>query len=307
MGVNNNITLDVGNVSFDSKLGAYYQDFTSAIYHIKNDSMGKFDTRGIPYLIEGNREYYSVVYIIQYGLILHDLVLKGVNIQENKTILSKLIDWLIENSEDYKDSIVWRSEENTHYHLEKGWISAMYQGQAISFFLRMSQLFNEPKYIPFSEKIYAYFKYDYSEGGVKRVDSDGYIWLEEYPTNPPSYVLNGFIYSIMGVLDLHRVTGNKDAKLLYESCISTVKNNIHKYDLTYWTRYDQLKQELVSYYYQKNVHIPLVRILFLLTNDKIFQTLDEKWTKQLNSKYIYFFVKIMYRIQPRIKKLKRKK
>jgi len=303
LGANNNIILGVGNVSFDSKLGAYYQDFTPALYHIENDSIGQVDDKGIPYVIEGDRQYYSPVYIIQYGLILHDLVIKEIKPEENKVKLLKLIDWLIENSEEFKDSIVWRSEKNTHYNLEKGWISAMYQGQAISFFLRMSQLFDEPKHILFSEKIYKYFKFDFSEGGAKREDSNGYVWLEEYPTSPPSYVLNGFVYAIFGVLDLYRVTGNADAKILYESCIDTLKNNIHKYDLWYWSRYDQLKQELVSYYYQKNVHIPLVKILFLLTNEKKFDLLEKKWNQQLNSSYKISLVKVMYRIQPRIKKL----
>jgi heparosan-N-sulfate-glucuronate 5-epimerase len=306
LGANNDLFLGVGNISMNTQLGAYYQDLTPALYHVENNSIGEFDKNGIPYLVEGERRYYSVVYIIQYGLILHDLSIKGIKADENKQILLKLIDWLTGNCEEFKDSIVWRSEENTHYHLKKGWISAMYQGQAISFFLRMSQLFNEPKYIEFSEKIFAYFRYDYNEGGAKRIDANGYLWFEEYPTNPPSYVFNGFVYTIFGILDYFRVTKNEDAKLVYDKCISTLTNNIHKYDLWYWSRYDQLKQELVSYYYQKNVHIPLVKILYLLTENPIFNTLEIKWEKQLNSRFNRIIVKIMYRIQPRLKKIRKK-
>lgn len=306
MGANNELYLGVGNISMDGRLGSYYQDLTPALYHLENNSIGEFDKEGIPFLVEGERRYYSVVYILQYGLILHDLTLKGINPDENKKILLKLIHWLTENCEDFKDSIVWRSEENTHYHLKKGWISAMYQGQAISFFLRMSQLFNEPKYIEFSAKIMAYFKYDYEEGGAKRIDKNGYLWFEEYPTNPPSHVFNGFVYTIFGILDYYRVTECKDSKKLYDQCISTLCNNIQKYDLWYWSRYDQLKQELVSFYYQKNVHIPLVKILYLLTDEPIFNSLDIKWEKQLNSKFNRMIVKIMYRIQPRIKKIRNK-
>lgn len=301
MGVNNNIYLGVGHISFDSNLGAYYQDFAPAIYHLENNSLGEFDEQGIPFLIEGDRKYYSVVYVIQYALIQHELLLRDDDIEKRKNIILTCINWLDNKAETFKDSIVWRSEENKQYNLEKGWISAMYQGQAISLYLRAGQLFNEPKYIEIAEKIFLFFQYDYSQGGALRIDKNGYKWLEEYPSNPPSYVLNGFIYSLLGILDLYRVTKNPNAKELYDNCILTLEKNIHKYDLFYWSVYDQDKKELVSYYYQKNVHIPLMAILFNLTKKDVFKTLEIKWSKQLNSKMALFLVQIMYRVQPRLR------
>ena len=303
MGANNKIYLGVGHVSFDEILGAYYQDFTPAMYHFENNSLGKFDENGIPYIIEPDRNYYSVVAVIQYGLILHDLILKGENVLNHQKSLLNCLNWLIANSEVFKDSVVWRNAENTHYHLEKGWISAMYQGQAISLFLRAAQMFEDETYIKLSKDIFMFFKYDYSEGGVKRIDNSGNIWFEEYPTDPPSFVFNGFVYTIFGILDYYRFTKDQEAKDLYDSCIETVEKNIHKYDRFYWTLYDQLKKELVSYYYQKNVHIPLVSILYLLTKSEKFDRLKKKWTKQKNIKVNLLFVSLMYRIQPRIIKL----
>ncbi len=300
MGANNEIYLGIGHVSHDEKLGAYYQDFTAAMYHFENNSLGEFDEKGIPYLIESGRKYYSVVAVIQYGLILHDLILRNENNLNYKAQLLNCLNWLIEKSEIYKDSIVWRSEENTHYHLEKGWISAMYQGQAISLFLRAAQMFEDEKYIKLSMDIFKFFKYDYSDGGVKRIDNSGNIWFEEYPTDPPSYVFNGFVYTVFGILDFYRFTKNREAKELYYACIETIEKNIHKYDRFYWTVYDQLKKELVSYYYQKNVHIPLVSILYLLTKNEKFDKLEKKWSKQKDSKLNQALVSIMYRIQPRI-------
>ena len=303
MSVNNNIYLGIGNVSKSQNLGLYYQDFTPAIYHFENNSLGGFDDKGIPYIIDNGISFYSVIAIIQYGIIQHDLYLKDKD-ESRKEILLNCLNWLDSKSETFNDSLIWRSEKNTQYNLDKGWTSAMYQGQAISLYLRAFQLFDEPKYLHISEKAFNYFKFDFLEGGAKRVDRNGYIWLEEYPTNPPSFVLNGFVYAVLGVLDLFRVTGNTDAKKLYDSCIETLIKNIYKYDIWYWTRYDQLKKELVSYYYQKNVHIPLVKILYLLTSEPCFDHLDKKWSKQLNNKFGYLLVQLMYRIQPRIKKLK---
>ncbi len=39
------------------------------------------------------------------------------------------------------------------------------------------------------------------------------VWYEEYPTSPPTFVLNGFMYSLLGLFDLkdalevHELTG----------------------------------------------------------------------------------------------------
>lgn len=302
MPVNNDLNLGVGNISHDVRLNAYYQDITPAIYHFENNSMGDFDENGIPYLFDSNGRQYSIVYVIQYALINHDLMLKGIDVENKKRIIKRCLDWLEEKSEVFHDSIVWRSEYNEQYKLPKGWVSAMYQGQAISLFLRAYQLFGVEKYRTAAEKAFAFFKYDYAEGGAKRTDENGCIWFEEYPSAEPSLVLNGYIYTMFGFYDLYRVTKNEKARQLYDECVKTLEKNLYKYDVWYWSVYDQLKRELVSYYYQKNVHIPLMEIMYQLTGKEIFKKYAEKWTKNLNSVFNRLVVKIMYRVQPRIRK-----
>jgi hypothetical protein len=302
MAVNEKLHLGVGNISHEAKLGSYYQDFAPAIYHFEHNSFGEFDENGIPYLYIPEGRTYSIVYVIQYGLINHDLMLQGNDAENRKRIVRICLDWLEENSEDFEDSTVWRNHSDEQYDLQEGWISAMYQGQAISLFLRAYQLFGLEKYLHIAEKTFEFFKYDYSEGGVRRVDTDGYIWFEEYPTPIPSLVLNGYIYTMFGFYDLYRVTENKEAKNLFNEGVRTLENNLQKYDVWYWSLYDQLKEQLVSYYYQKNVHIPLMEIMYQLTGRKIFERYAEKWTKNLNNPFHKLIVKIMYRVQPRVKK-----
>ena len=304
MKANNNIYLGVGNTSLTEELGAYYQDFTPAMYHFENETLGKLDDQGIPYLIEKNRKYYSVIAIIQYGLMKHDNFLKDNKNQQNKIDLLNCIKWLDDNSETLGDSIVWRNEKNFQYNLEKGWISAMYQGQAISLYLRAYQLFNNEAYLRTAEKAFKSLYIDVDDGGVQRIDQAGNLWLEEYPTTPPSYVLNGFIYGFLGILDLYRVSKNKEAKKMFDDCLKTVEENLSKYDKWYWSVYDQKKKQLVSFYYQKNVHIPLMKILFQLTKKSIFNHYAVKWEKQLNSRLCRSVVELMYRIQPRIRRFK---
>ncbi|GAB5418341.1 MAG: hypothetical protein Crog4KO_15550 [Crocinitomicaceae bacterium] len=305
MKVNNDIHLGCGHISLEKELGGYYQDFREAIYHFDNNSLGRFDDKGIPYLVEKDRDVYSIVYVIQYALIQHEFLMHEGTSEERIDTIKNCISWLDEQSEPFKDAIVWRSAKNIQYNLPDGWISSMYMGQAISLYLRAYQLFGDTKYLETAEKAFNFFQYDYSEGGVKRIDENGNLWLEEYPTDPASYVLNGFAYTFFGILDLYRVTGSTEAKKMYDSCIQTLENNIHKYHRWYWSVYDQKKEQLVSFYYQKNVHIPLMEILYKLTKKPIFERYYKKWERQLSSSFNRFIVQVMYRVQPRLKRLRK--
>jgi heparosan-N-sulfate-glucuronate 5-epimerase len=302
-GINNKINIGVGNVSNEMLLGRYYQNISPAIVHINEGVFAKLDENGVPYYIEGENKKYIPVLVIQYALMCHDLLLLGIDVDTNRSRIHSCISWLEEKKEAFKDSFVWRSQSNSQYNLPNGWISGMYQGQAISLYLRFYQLVGEESYRETAVKIYNSFKYDYKEGGFKRIDKHGCVWFEEYPSPTPSFVLNGFIYSILGVYDLYRVTKNADAKKLWDLCVHTLEVNIHKYDVWYWSFYDQQKKQLVSYYYQKNVHVPLMQILFLMTNNIVFDKYAHKWKKNLDNPLHRLITKIMYRVQPRIIKI----
>lgn len=40
----------------------------------------------------------------------------------------------------------------------------------------------------------------------------GHVWFEEYPTTPGSFVLNGFMYSLIGLHDFANVKLADDGK-----------------------------------------------------------------------------------------------
>jgi hypothetical protein len=303
-GVNNKITLGIGNTSHDRELGTYYQDISAAIEHITNGIYANLDKNGIPYYNLDAKPTYKPVITIQYALMCYDLLKKGIETEENTLKIKKCLKWLDDKKEHFKDSYIWRNEYNEQYDIQKGWVSGMYQGQAISFYLRAYQLFNDITYLKTAEKIFNSFDISFEEGGFKRVDENGCLWFEEYPTDKPSYVLNGFIYAMFGIFDFYRVTKRDDAKLLWDSCTHTLEININKYDVWYWSIYDQLNEQLVSYYYQRNVHIPLMQIMHRLTHNDIYLNYANKWEKNLQNPFHRFITKIMYRIQPRLKNLK---
>ncbi len=298
------VSLPVGHVSKDPKLGKYYQDFSLAMHHFDENYFGQFDENGLPMVGFGADAIYNQIYIIQFGLITHDLVLSGVDIDKNTDRLKKSVQWLEANEEKIGETIVWRNHfENPRYGLESGWISGMYQGQAMSLYLRYGQLVGEEKkYLEKANKIYNFFDTPFENGGVKRFDKQGLLWFEEYPSSEPSFVLNGFIYAFLGIYDLWRITSGKDEKATIDSCVETLKKSIILYDSGYWSVYDQLKKELATKYYHENIHIPLMEVLHNLTGEEIFNHYQKRWKKQLNSKLNNNLVHLMYRVQPRLKK-----
>lgn len=302
MGVNNEITLPLGHVSSERVLGRYYQDLSPALYHYENDSIGKFDEHGIPYVLMAGKPLYTVIYIIQYALIHIELFHQDKN-DAHKKVVKDCLDWIESKMSVEGDMILWRNSPIKQYDLKEGWVSGMYQGMGISLFLRAAEIFENDHYRTIADKVFNSFDLSVQEGGATRYDSQGNIWFEEYPTEPPSFVLNGYIYSILGIYDYWRVTRSEKAKELFDASMNTLEANLHKYHKWYWSVYDQYKKQLVSYYYQKNVHIPLMDILYKITDKPIFEHYSKRWRKQLNSGFCRLYVKMMYRIQPRIQKL----
>ena len=292
------ITLFVGNVSLEKELGSYYIDMRPSISHYQTETNiygGGIDENGVPFC--ANKLYFPIN-IAQYGFILHAQYMenKDEKILENLLNIIKKLDELKTVENGY--CVWWHNYYSARYDLQPPWASAMAQGELMSLYLRIYQITNDEKLLETAKQAYSFLKIDFKDGGVRRLDQNNDLWFEEYPSQQPSLVLNGFIYTLFGLYDLYRVTKDEDVKKDIDYCIETLKNSLHKYDVGYWSLYDQKNKELVRYYYQKNVHVPQMKILYLLTNEKIFNKYAKKWEKNVN--WLNFqFVKIMYRIRPR--------
>lgn len=294
------IKLGLGDVSMNEKLGVYYIDMRpSEVHYTQNIYDGGFDDLGIPFCggNDGQKNYFPIN-IAQYGFIIHAKYLESndnILLNQLKILVEKLVEMAEVNE---TNCIWWHNYKEQKYKIDAPWASAMAQGEIISLFLRYYQLTNDEKYLELSKKAFHFMKTDTSNKGVRRFDDNGDLWYEEYPSSPSSYVLNGFIYALFGVIDLYRVTGCKDAKEDFDLCIQTLKNNLHQFDAGYWSYYDLLKRELVRYYYQQNVHVPQLEILYLLTKEPTFLKYKNKWERTINP-FNHALVQIMYRVLPR--------
>jgi heparosan-N-sulfate-glucuronate 5-epimerase len=71
----------------------------------------------------------------------------------------------------------------------------MCQDQAISVLVRAFLTSGNQEYLAAAERAVGVVNVTSVEGGVRAVFMEKHVWYEAYPTNPPTFILNGFRYS----------------------------------------------------------------------------------------------------------------
>ena len=298
------ITLSLGNVSLSPELGAYYIDMRPALIHYtQNIWEGGFDAEGVPMCGGPEGLHYVPVNIAQYGFMLHA---DWMETRESRTLeaLKRCIAVLDSvKSVEGATCVWWHQVYDAKYDIDPPWASAMAQGEAISLYLRMYQALGDEALLDTAIRSYRFLGREYDEGGVRRYDEAGNLWLEEFPSEPPSFVLNGFVYAVLGLYDLYRVTGDSAVKADIDRCVASLTRNLHRFDAGYWSLYDLRRKELVRYYYQKNVHVPQMAVLYRLTGEPVFEEYRVRWERQVTT-LNHLFVQVMYRVKPRLDRLR---
>ena len=152
------------------------------------------------------------------------------------------------------------------YWIEPPWMSAMAQGEGASLMVRVHAATGDDRYAEAALRALAPMQVPTSEGGV-RVELDGGLFLEEYPTNPPSLVLNGAIFAIWGCRDVALALGDAGAAELEAEALETLAANIDRYDTGFWSLYDLFPhpvRNVASGAYHR-LHIHQLRALELTT------------------------------------------
>jgi len=241
-----------------------------------------FDDNGIPLSDYGGNIgiQYNPVNVCAYALGNLNIYLK---VKEKKylNIFLRMADWLIENQVIVNDIGVWYYNFNWKY-VKKPWISSMAQGEALSVLARAFNITNDSKYLYSAQKCLSSFKFDIKDGGITGYIDSKYKIFEEYVSEVETHVLNGFIYSLLGLFDYFKFTGDIDAKHLFEEGIYTLENCLNKYDTGYWSKYDLYSNNLASYMYH-TLHIVQLNVLYDITGNKILENYADIWSKYQNS------------------------
>ena len=122
-------------------------------------------------------------------------------------------EYLLANQERNGPSVGgWRhSKPFPHtFPLRPGWVSAMAQGQGASLFVRLHDETEEDRFADAALRALLPLRVPSAEGGAS-AELHGHPFPEEYPTTPPSFVLNGGIFALWGLYDVWRGLGDDEA------------------------------------------------------------------------------------------------
>ncbi len=269
---------------------------------------GPFDENGILEFVDAdNNKCKHVINICHYAIGAYEMFLKSNDEKYRITFLNHA-KWLCDNQEDYHGiSGVWILKYPAYlYGLEGNSVSAMAQGMGISTLTRAYLLTNNNKFIISAKEAVNIFSINVLKGGVSRQISDNFLCFEEYSTlDSPSCVLNGFISAILGLYDLLEIDDYSFARELYENGLSSLSENISRWDCKIWSLYDLYipnTKNYSSYFYHK-YHIKQLRALYRITGNEIFLNYSKKWDKYINNpiyKFMALLIKILYRINRRL-------
>jgi len=164
---------------------------------------------------------------------------------EDLTMFVAGADWFIKNQDEkggWPSNVVFNPRRKKYPQAEEipaGWYGAMCQGQAISVLCRAYHATEDKVYLKAANDALEPFNIDSKDGGVRASFLGVHTWYEEYPTSPPTFILNGFMYALLGLYDLFTTDpANTVAKNLFDKGMESLESLLPFYDSGSATFYD---------------------------------------------------------------------
>jgi len=268
-----------------TELGEYYMPFTE-----KADYAGAYDSSGIPQLdYHGHIGLqYNPIAIAQYGLGNYNLW-KRTNDLDRRHNFFLIADWLVSHLEPNPHGLlVWNHHFNWEYRdtLKAPWYSALAQGQGISVLVRAHKESGDVHYLDVARQAFVAFQHPIDSGGVAFTDESGDLWFEEYIVRPPTHILNGFIWALWGVYDYFLATRDASAQDLFSRGVRTLLHNLGRYDLGFWSLYEQsgTRLPMVASRFYHRLHIVQLRVMHRLTGVALFAEVADRWEAYTHSR-----------------------
>ncbi|KAL1138097.1 hypothetical protein AAG570_009792 [Ranatra chinensis] len=176
--------------------------------------------------------------------------------------------------------------------LQPGWLSAMGQGHGISVLSRAYYLSGDSTYLEAALKALGPFHVDSRRTGAGvTAHFLGHLpWYEEYPTQPPSFVLNGFVYSLIGLYDLLTLgPPARDASMLFHQGMASLKKLLLLFDTGSGSNYDLRHFSIgcapnIARWDYHATHVNQLLLLATIDPDPILSNTAHRWARYMMGK-----------------------
>jgi heparosan-N-sulfate-glucuronate 5-epimerase len=155
------------------------------------------------------------------------------------------------------------------------WISGMYQGVVISALIRAFRLTGDHDLLALCEKGSRVFGATIAQGGVRTI-SGGQILYEEYPVYPLPRILDGFLFSLLGLYDLYVQTRDTGVQRLFTEGVQGLLSQLSFWNYrNKWSWYGSHGYLCPPQYHK--VNCLLLTVLGNVTGEKALFQLSELW------------------------------
>jgi heparosan-N-sulfate-glucuronate 5-epimerase len=272
----------------------------------KADYAGPFDAHGIPLLdYRGSiGRQYNPIAIAQYGLARFNRWCdSGRRTDEDEWLAGSR--WLASTLQPNAHGVpVWFHHFDWPYKqlLTAPWQSGLAQGTGVSLLVRAAAATGDDRFGDAAHRAFRSLELSMADGGVLAVDAQGHVWIEEYLVDPPSHILNGFVWALWGVLDYARWSGRPGAARLWEECVNTLKARLSDFDIGWWSLYEasNTQQRMLASLYYHRLHAVQLRVLYDLTGIETFAayaTRFEAYARQPVSRARAFVEKAWFKVR----------
>ncbi len=142
------------------------------------------------------------------------------------------------------------------YRLTPPWTSAMAQGEGASLLVRLGEATRDDRFHAGARAAVRAMLVPPEKGGACG-KLGGKRFPQEYPTAPPSHVLNGAIFALWGLRDVGVCLGDSLAQEAFGEGLDCLAENIELWDTGYWSLYDVFPHKLrnVASSFYHSLHI----------------------------------------------------
>ncbi len=273
-------------------LGKYLSSLYIASY--TNNSKIQMDKNGLPMVNYEGVYHYNPVTMSQYGLAAYAQFLD--DRPEAEELFIRAADKIVSMMDadgSLRYTFSWYNYNAKKQH-EVGWVSALAQGQSLSLLSRAYEHTKNYRYIEAGNRILSVLLTDMNKGGVMTTLHDispqisNYVYFEEYPTNPNSYTLNGYMFTLHGLYDWGKLTerhpfevGYNDSMYYFNCGVESLRLIIDLFDVGGFSNYDlgymnfPMKPRLIASYHAH--HISLLHSLHSITGIEKFKEVENRW------------------------------
>ena len=186
------------------------------------------------------------------------------------------------------------------FRLAPGWLSGITQGQAASLFVRLHAETGDDRLAEAAVRALAPFDVPSREGGVQAL-LGGRPLPEEYPTDPPSHVLNGGLFALFGSYDVAVGLARPESQRQFDELADTFAQNLGRWDTGYWSRYDlypHRRMNVASSAYH-HLHISQLSVLARLSPAPQFARFRDRFREdegRASARWRAFAAKVGFRL-----------